>query len=817
MAITSTAYVLQDDALAAIVVATPHLVILSTGNGTGPNAIYAVGSNGVSATVDTLVGHTASNISADGYLCCYPNTAVADARLKVENKLGASYVTAQVLIPLETQTTLGDDETLEIDTTVYYARDDGWVVITDGTNWIIHGWPTGTEGIMLSSGAVEAADIDGNLCAYVESDILKVKNRTGASVTLSYCLVSNGETTVADDAFEELCDDVEAGILAGWQGNGAHHYLALGGADGSVTPIWTREVETTDVDGEMCVVDNSGVSCRNRLGSSEDFMFLSWAYRPDFYYYYTCSAYAAAKATDTISLVFTVDPAADHAHLERSLNGGDWLRLQTTATWVDTTDPAYDPLLDEVFSYDATFENAKTPYQEEGLAHGIYDYRVVMSYVSGEELFDFSSNYSDDKIYLDTPKIAAFVVQGTDGSGTITNRAIQTVSISNSGDDTGNVLGAVRQIKIWDTGIAAGDVSWIDFVSGRIYGYVVSAGDGLRTINCKVRHESGEESATATDTITINESAAPAIDQTERGILCYGASAANGWNFTGDKPNAVTATSEDTDYPIENVQQADLGVVWKSDGYGSYSDAAGIRTWTATINYDLGTSQYVDWIGIAGHNLEQMYNTADAFGHSDGFHIYLEWYTGGMWATVDLAEHRGRSLILHRPEVSVQLVRLKLQFHHAVGVVIPASDDTADHWEIGRLILVGRTQVWEPAFNFDRQFTTDWTDPSVVAESIDGVRRVVDREMYEGIEVKYSDMIPGDWKALQEIYKRQGVRRPVLFVADPANVCTGSTAPASTDDEPTAIYGFFSDTKLPVKRGVNDYGDVTVKITEARG
>lgn len=228
----------------------------------------------------------------------------------------------------------------------------------------------------------------------------------------------------------------------------------------------------------------------------------------------------------------------------------------------------------------------------------------------------------------------------------------------------------------------------------------------------------------------------------------------------------LTASTEATGFPVENIQSPLVAKVWKS---------AGSPAGTANVVFDLGTAQAINCVAIAGYtwtvapttlNLE--FNNADVWGAP----AVVEALT---WSANPTANGNKGIITKIFTTLTYRYVRL--------NIVYAGSD-----WDIGRIFL---GTYFEPTYNYNYfdGHDVEFVDPSIINETIGGQEYVDELDMYRKIAFECKAITQTQFEAFQTMINMVGIRKPLFIAFD-------------YDNEPNemTLYGKF--TSLPKSKKI---------------
>ncbi len=292
------------------------------------------------------------------------------------------------------------------------------------------------------------------------------------------------------------------------------------------------------------------------------------------------------------------------------------------------------------------------------------------------------------------------------------------------------------------------------------------------------------------------------------------------YNFAGDGAT-VQAYSEDADFPDDNVQQYDLGEPWKSLATGASWVDGPIKKHYAWIRHGFPVSTTIGVYAILKHNFLAMKAALQAASDLSATNFVLMLEAGDVWAfpppypahaySVDLTNLFGKDIIVHRPQVAYKYWSITVRYETSLAWVAPAGEQ----WSIGRLVLAGNP--FQPTFNYRPDWASHRHDPSKRFLTQGRAPRITEEDQYRSLSLVFDRMLEIDWHGLEEVYARQGVKRPVFVLPSPHLVKTGTDVPGSTDLDRDAMYGRFPAIQSIVRSRANDYGTVVVEVTEETG
>ncbi|MBZ0273136.1 hypothetical protein K8I61_13950 [bacterium] len=513
-----------------------------------------------------------------------------------------------------------------------------------------------------------------------------------------------------------------------------------------------------------------------------------------------------------------------HAHIERRLNGGSWQRLKENG-WTAYIGGGWDHDSDIAFVDDPLLGSMGTVIQEDdALAPGRWEYRFVYHDEAGNagELAAATA-YGDGAEYLDAPAIASVIAN--DGDAATSDAGVTLALAANSGAASGAVTHRVFEVRLWDDAMLEADAVWRRYREGARYPHVLSGGAGLRTIFARARHVSEDEGAPASATIQYQpiDAEPAAAAGPERVMICFGREPIEGVNFSSDAPGVISATSEDADFPAANAAQGDLSTPWKSDGVGLAILEGGGVTFQTELRFAFPLGVNIEAAALAGHNLPMMADLAARAGGS--MRVYLEGAADAGFTTsvfsVDLTAIARAKIVAHRPGTSRPHWRFRFRLEDVDPNTIEylLSHKIREPWTIGRAILNESALCYRPPYNHDERARVTHHDPSTIVQTLGQARRVVVREPYRVVEMRFSDVPAAQVPAFETVWRRQRAARPVLVLLEPERVAAGLAAPAEEDADAisrSVVYGYLDESMSVAASGFAHH-DVTLVVQEANG
>ncbi|MCB9475624.1 MAG: hypothetical protein H6685_02065 [Deltaproteobacteria bacterium] len=524
------------------------------------------------------------------------------------------------------------------------------------------------------------------------------------------------------------------------------------------------------------------------------------------------------------------DPAPPdylHAHAERRVDGGVWHRL-TDDGWTLYAAEGWDDEQDVAFWPDGSLGDMGLVVQDENLPDGRYEYRwIYQDAGGGQDALPCATLYQNDKEYLDTPAITAFVAESIDGSGTSDARGVTARLVADSGAATGHEAHRVWQVRFWNEGESEAASPWRGYRAAAAYPFTLSAGDGVKTVHARVRHVSGQMSEVASASVVLAEGAPAPEAPHENIVLCYGS--AGETNFTGDDPSRMTATSEDPDFPATNVAHPDLGVVYRSADWGAAStiefNGQIFYAHNVWLKWDLGLPTLVDTVAILRHNLSHMALLNEVAGASLGVFLYGsntsdEFPVDDSQVFVPLSALTQERTIIHRPRTVRRYWALNFYLFIPQAAYTIMQSVLPSAYEIGRVVLSEAALTFQPPHNYHERVVRRMRDPSTVAMTQGQARRVVELSPYREVELLFADLTGDERAPFETIWERQRQLRPVFAILEPGVVSTGLDAPEAPDRpgalHAASIYGYLGESMQAEGVGY-EHADVRLTITESQG
>lgn len=527
---------------------------------------------------------------------------------------------------------------------------------------------------------------------------------------------------------------------------------------------------------------------------------------PDFDGAVGTSGQARAKNSSGINIsALFPDPIPDdflHAHLERNVDGGGWERLEGLIEGGDLSWAAVGGLAPgDGFEFTpddfADYESAGLAFNHHDLTTGIYQYRWVFHDEAGNaETLTAVTEYGDAE-YLDTPVPQSISING----GAVVTSYSTTFTMSGTSGATTGVTDAIYQVKAWMQGASESAAPWQDYSAGMTYHVLLSGSDGIKTVNVKVRHVSGQEASTTADCeLALCVGASSPVLGFENILIAYSDGLVP---FTSDlygiSETGGDGTYTNSDFPLTNMQSDDANVRWQSTAFVDWtggSSVSGYTTRTASFEIDFGAPEAIGLVGIVGHNFNSQ--SVQSFISGGGFvHAAVVALDSGgsVLDTFSMTGLEIKPIMLVRPQYTATKWRITVTVK-ALSVVWGGAfswvggDPDATHLEIGRVIVQRTSSLWQPDYNPDQGIEDEFEDQSVVNRTEKLGLRAIERERIEAVTLDWSgDSIQSesDYNSLNTIHARNKGIRPVLYVEDPHNVATGGASP---DDSYTAVYGY---------------------------
>lgn len=506
-----------------------------------------------------------------------------------------------------------------------------------------------------------------------------------------------------------------------------------------------------------------------------------------------------------------------HAHVERRIDGGAWQRLRA-AGWEAVTGDPWDHSLDVAFpAPDGEPADAYTTIQDTQAGPGRYEYRWIFHDEAGNAgPLSAQTLYGDRVEYRGAPRLTAISIDA--GGAVATERGVRVIVAASSGAPSGDVDGAVWQARVWNDGEAEHASPWRDWPTGTAsaaFAHLLTAGAGLKTVQARVRHVSGETSASASASIVLapatGEPATPG--EVARIMIAHGDDGP--FAFTGDRGRIFT-NSAAAGFGASNVRANDLGAPWKSDGLGErLVTPDGIR-FRAELVFDLIVARNIELVALLGHNFADISSLSGLRDLSVRLAACDDSsFSGASLFSVDLSGVATRPVIAHRPRVSRRWWRVRMEARFDAD---PARQDTP--WTIGRVILNEAAMCFTPAHNYTQRVGVTWTDPSPTTTTLGQARRAVDLAPYRRVELAFADLTPDEAQPLETIWRRHRQVKPVLVVLDPSRLTQGADAPTASGeaDDPArdVIHGYLGASLRREGSGWN-HGDVRLAIDESVG
>ncbi|MCC6156890.1 MAG: hypothetical protein IT350_02480 [Deltaproteobacteria bacterium] len=506
-----------------------------------------------------------------------------------------------------------------------------------------------------------------------------------------------------------------------------------------------------------------------------------------------------------------------HAHIERRIEGGAWQRLRADG-WETVTDGAWDHSLDVAFpAPDGEPADAYTIIQDTQAAPGRHEYRWVFHDEAGNAgLLAAQTLYGDRVEYRGAPEVTAIAID--EGGAVATARGVHVTVAASSGAQAGDVDGAVWQARVWNDGEAEHASPWRDWPAGAAsaaFAHLLTAGAGLKTVHARVRHVSGETSASVGASIVLvaGTALAAADGAVARVMIAHGDEGP--FAFTGDRGRVFT-NSAAAGFPVSNVRANDLGTAWKSDGLGDRLVMPDGILYRAELVFDLILARNIDLVALLGHNFADISSLSGLRDMSVRLAACDDSsFSGASLFSVDLSGVATRPLVAHRPGVSRRWWRVRTEARFDAD---PARQDTP--WTIGRVILNEATMCFTPSHNYSQRIGVAWTDPSPTTATLGQARRAVDLASYRRVDLVFADLTPDETQPFETIWRRHRQVKPVLVVLDPTRLSQGTDAPHASGeaDDPArdVIYGYLGASLRREGSGWN-HADVRLAIDESVG
>ena len=429
---------------------------------------------------------------------------------------------------------------------------------------------------------------------------------------------------------------------------------------------------------------------------------------------------------------------------------------------------------------------------------GRYTYKVTQVDECGNE-----STGVTNVLFIDTPRVTGVIAQDPDtGSASVTGKRGVYVNVAaDSGNASGNIVGAVDTVRIREQGQAWLTAPRSRFAGDMNYPFVLSAGAGIKTIEALAYSQSGLFGAAASTTIAYTgaQDATPAAVKAEHVVLAH--------HFAGDEAT-LAATNTNADFPAANLLDPRVGVKWRSAN----------DQLPTTITFDLGGLHVVRYVAILGHNFAEF----DAAYESPGDTWTLDLahrLAGGAWGAKSIsALAPDRLIIVNMNDTWASEIRLNMQF---VKSGSPHGAEPA-YFEIGRIVIVcqGANTV-QPSRNFDDAYR--WgVKEYVELHATPSARYAANPLRTRVATVSLSDFERDERRPWLRAYRMCGQTAPVLLILQPEILPRYTDTPVDWPDPQNradaanmVVYGYFADDNQTWSmRGV-DFASAAVTVEEA--
>lgn len=212
-----------------------------------------------------------------------------------------------------------------------------------------------------------------------------------------------------------------------------------------------------------------------------------------------------------------------------------------------------------------------------------------------------------------------------------------------------------------------------------------------------------------------------------------------GQNFVDLTTASISATSEVTTLPVENVQTGLRTQVWRTTGATS-----------ATVSIDLGQSYTTDSIAIISHNL-----STDAT-------VTYESATMASFATL-----LTQCTISVQDGVMFKFLDSQTARYHRIN--FQDADNTDGYVEMGRIFL---GKYFEPEVNFHENYTTRLSDKSITTESEGNNYFSDEKQKRRELKLTWANPITldlTDREGFEELFNYVGTSKDFILFMDYVN------------------------------------------------
>jgi len=461
-----------------------------------------------------------------------------------------------------------------------------------------------------------------------------------------------------------------------------------------------------------------------------------------------------------VAIAFFKDDAADwdHCRLYRSKdNGASWYFLKDDGAWA--TSGSY-------YEFKGPTSDGEFSWNDIDLSDGAYLYKVTQ--------VDSGSNESAGAStveYVDEP-IVSLSIKG--GAPSTTEKGLELSLSGNSGNDSGNVADKVFAIEIKEDGQSwsEGIVYKIDGSSPWIAPFHLPPGAGMKTIKARGIDSAGRAGPVDTASIVLEteEESQTAYDSTDNIMVAY--------DFRSDDL-AFSCSQSDIDFPVENIQDPRLSLVWRGEVINTGGDTD--KYYLIATDFGASFSENINVFFLANHNFDS--------GMLSDAKVYLCGYNGAsmpVWngvawignadEVIDLSGIIGKSMICHRPEMNYR-------FWAVVFHLTAKTNATSLVYQpyIGRVGFVRSSDIWQPKSNFNFNFEQEIKDQSIIHESDDQTFESINRDKRGYYRFGFPQMFPSDFRTAKTIFEKAGLTGDILVLPKPSDFALGQTAPSSSD------------------------------------
>jgi len=417
--------------------------------------------------------------------------------------------------------------------------------------------------------------------------------------------------------------------------------------------------------------------------------------------------------------------------------------------------------------------------------NGKYEYR----WKHRDQSWNESAGTAPDPAYIDEPLITEFDPGA--GSSITTDQGINIYCRADSGDNSGHAADQVEYVQFREA-----PRNWNNYprqeydISQHNYPFVLSPGSGLKLIEGKAISKSGLESPVASGSIVLRSSSGISFGADPGRMVIF-------HDFESDFALWL-CNNDDPDFPISNVKDDRLGVIWRADAL-----------MTTYIQCDLGSAKSVKLAGIWGHNFAEI----DVLGSIQVHFGYSQTNGFESFTWQNMTSQIYHKEILWRPN-PIQSEFEGVGAFRYWSIKLEGAGWATIKPIIGRIVFA--LTNWQPQKNFSEPIVLGRNDPSDVVITEAGAIVSLPKTQNDFVELQFALAPETLQDEAMDLFAQVGRIKSVAALLMPSRIPCGGQPLIQLNREKMAVYGYL-DSDMRILRGTNNFGAVSMKIREIVG